>query len=138
MLLFKVVLKVDRHYAMKNRHVIRFNKGYNRRFISKDNACLSAQRKMILDLIKLKTETIKEPFINVKFVFHFPETVFYTKKGTVNKKLPDLSNLYELPQDALTKAGIIEDDWLINGHNGSHRCAIKGNHFLLEIELSKI
>lgn len=33
----------------------------------------------------------------------------------------DLSNLYELPQDALVKSGVLQDDALIESHDGSRK-----------------
>ena len=53
------------------------------------------------------------------FNFQYSERSYYTKKGLVNKNLPDLSNLYELPQDALQKARIIQNDSLIKSHDYS-------------------
>ena len=35
--------------------------------------------------------------------------------------LPDLSNLYQMPEDLLEQAGIIEDDNQIESHDGSRR-----------------
>jgi Holliday junction resolvase RusA-like endonuclease len=35
--------------------------------------------------------------------------------------IPDASNLYEFPQDALEAAGIIKDDRLVEHHDGSRR-----------------
>ena len=41
------------------------------------------------------------------------------KDGSGN--MPDASNLYEFPQDALEKAGIITNDRLVEHHDGSRR-----------------
>jgi len=43
--------------------------------------------------------------------------LFYRK----TRRRCDLSNLYELPQDALVSAGVIEDDVLIESHDGSRK-----------------
>jgi len=37
---------------------------------------------------------------------------------------PDLSNLYQLPEDVMQKAGIIEDDQQIESHDGSRRVGL--------------
>lgn len=58
---------------------------------------------------KLGIKTIDYP-VNVKFSFYLP-----------TRRLPDLSNLYQLPEDALEKAGILANDKLIGGHDGSRR-----------------
>jgi len=50
------------------------------------------------------------------------------------KRLPDLSNLYQLGEDALEKSGILENDRLISGHDGSRRFHDKENP-RTEIEL---
>lgn len=55
-------------------------------------------------------------------IFHFYFKNYYVKKKKqINKKINDLSNLYELPQDALQKAGIIENDSQIASHDLSRR-----------------
>lgn len=38
---------------------------------------------------------------------------YFTKKRTINRKAGDLTNLIQGCEDALTKAGVIEDDSLI-------------------------
>jgi Holliday junction resolvase RusA-like endonuclease len=38
-----------------------------------------------------------------------------------DKRRYDLSNLYQGPEDALVKAGILEDDSLIQSHDGSRK-----------------
>lgn len=37
------------------------------------------------------------------------------------RRKPDLSNLYEAPQDAMEEAGIINNDYFIVSHDGSRR-----------------
>ena len=76
--------------------------------------------------------------VNAKFTFWFPETKFFTAKGNRSMNIPDLSNLYELPQDVLVKCGILDDDWLIESHNGSSRMPHKDERFILEIELTEV
>jgi len=39
-------------------------------------------------------------------------------------RLPDMSNLYQAPEDLLQKAGVIEDDRQVVSHNGSQRVAL--------------
>jgi Holliday junction resolvase RusA-like endonuclease len=40
---------------------------------------------------------------------------------------PDASNLYEAPQDALQRAGIISNDYWIRTHEGSNRLRDEAN-----------
>lgn len=57
--------------------------------------------------------------IHVQFLFYFNN--FLTKKGSRNRKIPDLSNLYHFPEDCLQEAGIIDNDSFICSHDGSRR-----------------
>ena len=76
-------------------------------------------------------------FINAKIVFYFPKDVFYTKKGIVSGKLPDLSNLYSIVEDSLQFVGILKNDRLIRQHNGSDRLPSKDDKYSLSITLTK-
>ena len=40
---------------------------------------------------------------------------------STNEVMPDLSNLYQAPEDALQAAGVLADDRLIDSHDGSRR-----------------
>lgn len=75
--------------------------------------------------------------VNVRFIFYFPSSLYYTKKGARNKKLPDLSNLYELPQDVMQKLEILENDTQVVSHDGSRRVAVQGSRYFLFIELTR-
>lgn len=69
-------------------------------------------------------------------IFHFYFSNYYVKNNKrVNRKINDLSNLYELPQDALQKAGVIEDDGQIESHDLSRR--LPGEKNEIEIILIK-
>lgn len=89
------------------------------------NAEAQAHVELLSQKRRLRLETITEP-INVKFLFYLD-----------SKRKPDLSNLYELPQDALEAAGIIENDHLIHGHDGSRRLYDKANP-RTEIEITSM
>lgn len=49
---------------------------------------------------------------------------FYIKAKASSKNLPDLSNLYQFPEDMLETAGVIADDRQIEGHDGSRRICL--------------
>lgn len=71
--------------------------------------------------IKEQSGNIIEPLpityrMHVKFLFY---------RG--DHRNVDLSNLYEFPQDVLQKAGIIENDCLIESHDGSRKLYDKEN-----------
>lgn len=77
---------------------------------------------------------IRDPVLAV-FTFFVPEREFYRADGKVSLNLPDLSNLYELPQDALTKAGIWFDDIQVRGHDGSRILPHNSDQYVLRIQL---
>ena len=64
--------------------------------------------------------------LHVKFTFYL---------GARQK--PDLSNLYEAPQDAMEVAGIISNDYWIVSHDGSRRLRDSKNP-RIEIELTPL
>lgn len=106
------------------------------RRIGKSPQLMQAEKHLHLELLKYKTKAPIKDYINCKLTFIFPHKVFYTQKGDVNKKLPDLSNLYQIVEDELQKVGIIENDHLIASHDGSRR--LPGDSFKLIIELSRL
>jgi Holliday junction resolvase RusA-like endonuclease len=146
-LLFSASFEVPSHGIKKNNKTIRFarrrsgdvamGKSKYRPFIANTDKQTSAEEYMVLELSRHTRRMgadipISDP-LHAVFFFVYPSDVFYTKKGRVSKNLPDLSNLYEMPQDALTKAGIIEDDYLICSHDGSRR--MPGDKYELHIFL---
>ena len=52
--------------------------------------------------------------VRAVLTFGFDRKTYYTKSGIESKRLADCTNLAELVQDALEKAGIIENDRLLN------------------------
>ena len=137
MILFKAMIRLDNHAIKKNTHRIRFNGRTNRRFIGNSSTVLTAQKYLENRLFYIHKDiyggkTITE-FINCKLIFYYPYEKYYTKKGKVSMNLADLSNLYELPQDALQKAKVIKDDWQIVGHDGSTRALSFDENYHLEI-----
>lgn len=137
-ILFKFSMDVDSHVVKKNSRPIYLNKGTGKSFIGKDKRVISAEKTMILEMRsqanKYKIEMIEEPCWAI-FHFYFPKDHFFTKKGLINQKLPDLSNLYELPQDCLEDSGILKNDTLIHSHDLSRR--LIGDKYKLEIFLLK-
>ncbi len=75
--------------------------------------------------------------VNMMCIFYFNEQDYFTKKGNINKKLPDLDNLYGLVQDCLQKAGVIENDFFICGHDGSRRLPTKDKSYL-DVTLTRL
>jgi len=141
MILFNCTLNVSKFGILKNSKQILINRKTGRHFIAKsdDASKLEAEllRKLHIERIKQRLDTITCD-VNAKFIFHYPKTVYYTKKGERNKKVGDLSNLIQLPEDCLQKSGIIQNDVQIYSLDGSCRKPIDSNNYFLEIELTKV
>lgn len=155
MVLFKAYFKVMRHASSKNEKDIYYNKKTGRSFIGKEDKTIACQNWILNQLqIERIRQRIDEPItcdLNAKFTFYFPYSVYFTKKGQRSLTLPDLSNLYELPQDCLQydfspfkknhprykEMRIIHNDGQIVSHDGSRRLPIEDKDYYLEIELTK-
>jgi len=140
-ILFSCKFVVPSHSVKKNGKQISFNKSTGKRFLRSNDKALFYEKwltqKLMCEKLKQRIDTINEPVI-LKLQFYFPESKYYTKKNIVSKNLADISNLYESPQDALQKAGIIENDRLVEGHDGSRRIPIKDNAYYLEITIYSV
>jgi len=138
-ILFQAKFPVPIHAIKKNSKQIAVNKATGRRFIiSSTKARFYEQwlnQKLITEKLKQRIDTITSK-VQVSLKFYFPKSKYYTKKGEQNKKLADLSNLYQAVEDALQKAQILHDDNLIESHDGSRRLAIDDTSHWLEIIIS--
>jgi len=116
MKVFELLIEVKEHAVQKNRQQIRFSKSTRRRFIAKSDQAQRAAneltQKLLIYKLQNKIETIDFD-VTAKFVFYYPQSKFFTKKGVRSKNLADVSNLIELPQDCLQKSKILADDNLI-------------------------
>lgn len=132
--LFYIRIPVESHVVKKN------NRPIWRGRLGKSAVLRSAEEYLIQ---VLRRETLKLPSlpitqdVSAKMTFFFHEKKFFTKKGARNKKLPDISNLYQLVEDCLQKAGVLFDDNLIDNHDGSRRLPHPDRNYL-EIELFAI
>lgn len=138
--IFKCLINVNRHSSKKNEKRARMGQA-GLYIAASHKANYSAQIMTSKLLVEKLKQRIDEPIdcdLQAKFTFFFPETVYFTKKGTRSMTLPDLSNLYELPQDIMQKVGIIKNDTLICSHDGSRREAVEGDKYYLEIELIRL
>lgn len=138
-LLFYGSIPVENHVSKKNGRPIFKNKYTGQAMLGKSERLKNAERSMEL---YLKSEANKQLLLKpidckiwAIFLFYFTKDIYFTKKGEMSKFVPDLSNLYELPQDALTKSLIIDDDRLIESHDLSRR--LVGHETKLEIFLLK-
>lgn len=131
--LFQCAFDVSKHFSQKNTKRIFRNR------LIQDPKEQHHKNYLIQKLIiaRLKNKLI-EPIscdINLSITFVFPKTVYFTKKGLRNKKIPDLSNLIQGPEDALAKASIIVDDTQVIGLDNCQRIA--GEAYRLIITITK-
>lgn len=133
--LFHARIEMPSHVSKKNNRPIHGRGSH--KWIGKSERLRFTETFLTLKLKELADQQgLSEPIdlpIWAVLHFHFPKDVYLTKKGVMNKKLPDLSNLYELPQDCLERAGVILNDSLICSHDYSRR--LIGDRFLLEVFL---
>jgi Holliday junction resolvase RusA-like endonuclease len=129
--LFTAKIKVPFHATKKNKYRI----GNRRMF--KDSRTLWYEEIVLLELrARALRVRLNEPltgYLWAMFSYYFPRDVYFTKKGQMSGRLPDLSNLHEGIQDCLQKAKIIANDRLICSHDGSRR--LVGEEYLLEVTL---
>lgn len=141
-IIFHCKIEVKSHVVKKNRRPIFKNKATGRVFLGKSPQLVTAENNLISKLRSawFNSESLKTPIaypVNVKMIFWFNDKEFFTKKGNVSKHIPDLSNLYQLVEDSMQKASILENDHWIAGHDGSRRCPTL-DHSYLEIEITSI
>lgn len=138
-LLYYFCVNVESHVVKKNRRPIYTNKATGKTFIGKSKELSSAEQFLELQLkSQANKQGLKEPInepIWAILHFYFPRDIFFTQKNEISKKLPDLSNLLELPMDSLQKAGVLENDTLVHSFDLSRR--LYADEFRLEIFLLK-
>jgi Holliday junction resolvase RusA-like endonuclease len=141
-MIFRCVVPVENHVVKKNGRSIFMNKATGRMFPGKSNKLVQAENHLVKEFREAwwrhgpeDRKPIDYP-INIMFLFYFNEKEFYTKKGLMSKHIADLSNLYQLPEDCLQKAKIIDNDHYISGHDGSRRLSTLDQNYL-EIIISK-
>jgi Holliday junction resolvase RusA-like endonuclease len=137
-LLFTASFEVDKHLSQKNRKQVAYNRRSGKPFIKQEPRSAQAKAFMVSELRRQASHfSIDKPFnAPMWLVCLFTFTDFFTKKGSIRKTLPDLSNLIQGPEDALEAAGIIANDSLIHSYDLSRRLPGKANKvelFLLDL-----
>ena len=124
-MIYHAYFPVDEHVVKKNNRNIFVNKKTGRMFPGKSKKLVSAENWLTMcfksQLAKWGLSLPIQVPVKAQFVFYYPEDEFYTKQGTISRKLPDLSNLYQLPEDCLQAAGVIQNDWQIFSHTDCYR-----------------
>lgn len=120
--LFYAKIDVAHHFSKKNAYSV-FRAG-RKAFLGKSQKFRSAEDSMVLQLRSQRNKLgISEPIgsdLWALCLFYF-ENYNIRKKNRRNKKLNDLSNLFELPMDCLKTAGVIVDDTQICSFDLSRR-----------------
>lgn len=120
-ILYHAYIPLERHLSKKNSRTI--GRAGNRLIPTKSYDLIKTEKHLTAEFLSQRPdgfETITHPVWAI-FLFYFKSSHFFTKKGEVSKVTPDLSNLYELPQDCLQAAGIIANDNLIWSHDLSRK-----------------
>jgi hypothetical protein len=141
-LIFRCIIPVEEHVVKKNGRNIYVNRKTGQLFPGKSSRLVKAENHLIKELRDAwwrhgpEDKTPINYSINVMMLFYFNEKEFYTKKGIMSKHIADISNLYQLPEDTMQKAKIIENDHYIAGHDGSRRLPTLDQSYL-EIIITK-
>lgn len=129
-ILFYAKITVDSHGIKKNNRPIFRNKRTGKPFLGKSARFKGAESHFVLELQSLRNKyQIIKPFqgaLHAMFLFGCKD--FYTARGTVSRSIGDLSNMIELPQDALQEAGIIENDAQIHSLDLTRRIPADENY----------
>lgn len=140
--IFRAIIPVEEHVVKKNGRNIFVNKKTGQMFPGKSSRLVKAENNLVMHLRDAwwrhgpEDKTALNFPINVMMLFYFNENEFYTKKGIMSKHIADLSNLYQLVEDCLQKAKVIENDHYIAGHDGSRRLPTLDQNYL-EIIITK-
>ena len=138
-LIFAAQIQVNSHVVKKNSRPILHNRRTRKPFIGKSSilsaseAVLTAELRSIANKLKLYSPFTGD--VHAMFIFQFND--YYTKDGVRRRNLPDLSNLIELPQDCLQRAGIIDNDTQIVSLDGSRRVPGVTNQLIIVLKRTK-
>lgn len=110
--IFTACISVDKHYSKKNS----WKPGRRRIYASSKSR--NAEESLVLQLQdKARRANISKPFdFPMQLLCCLLVDNFLTKKGKLNLKAGDSTNIIQGVEDALQKAGIIRDDALITEH----------------------
>ena len=112
--LFRAEIPVPYHAIKKNSRPIFKTRGTNRPFIGKSQRLRLAENLLVSELrSRARDHGIDQPIptrVRCLLSFGFPPDVFYTKKLSESKRMGDCTNLAEIVQDSMQKAGVIEND----------------------------
>ena len=108
--------------VLKNSKQIAFNRRTGRPFVI-SNKRVETYRHKMLALLCAEWGPLTEPIRSPVRM----QAIFFGSWKSTNASLPDLSNLYQMPEDLLEEAGVIENDRQIESHAGSCRVCLCDN-----------
>jgi Holliday junction resolvase RusA-like endonuclease len=129
-LIFYGKIAVERNYSKKNNRPLYKNRGTGRSFIGKSPELKAAENHLVRQLRILRDKQgITQPYKGaVWLMLQFGCANYFTVRGSVSRQIGDLSNMIELPQDALQEAGIIENDAQVHSLDLSRRIPSDENY----------
>ena len=134
--IFRARFEVHSHVSKKNNRPIHKNMRTGKVFLGKGRHLQDAERIMVMHIERAKSAYPPGPIVeDVHCCFRFYFNDYYTKEVERRKNMPDLSNLFELPQDVLQKCGVIKNDSQIVSLDGSRR--LPGVQNIIEIWIWK-
>lgn len=129
-------VELDKHVVKKNnRPIWRGRIGKSKELIHAEDYLKMAFRS------QANQQDVKTPIdypVWLIMHFYFPKEKYFTKESKYkirSQKVPDLSNMYEIVQDALQASGVILNDNLVESHDYSRR--LVGDKTLLEVFILK-
>ncbi len=146
-LVFHSIIQVFRHGVLKNSKRILKNRRTGRTFLGSSVDALAQKRHLTNSLLQQnrtglafesKYRQIEPTSLAIEFLFAYPYKEIITKKGLLNRRSGDLSNLYQLPEDCLQAAGLILDDALIVSHAGSAKVLSPDENYYLSIKIFEL
>jgi len=145
-LIFHASFEVSSHTALKSEKTIR-QKG-SCRYIGSSSKVIGLKHQITAFLMQAARRAIYGgdlPYmtaisfpIRAQIKLIFPKSRLITKKDTLNQKCGDLSNMYQMTEDCLVKAGILTDDCWIKDHSGSEIMISSLDKYMIDISLFKI
>lgn len=145
-LIFHASFEVPSHTALKSEKTIR-KKG-NCRYIGSSSKVISLKSLITANLMQAARRAIYGMDLPYLTAIHFPvraqiklifpKSRLITKKNALNLRSGDLSNMYQMSEDCLVKAGILTDDSWIKDHSGSEIMISNQDKYFLDISLFRL
>lgn len=122
-LLFHIYIPLEDHTIKKNNRPIMVNRASRRPFVGKSEKLKKAEMLLTTKFNQQRGKMqMLHPITDDVWLicyFHYAKDSYFTKQGVRKKTLGDLSNHYQIVEDCLQDAKIIENDSQIQAHDFS-------------------